>query len=167
MPKHVHTPRLCAQRDALSAQVTTCASTLKARTDIIKIKHLLDTKKNKLGIDYEEVRLVDPRRSQPLGWLGAVAGRSQKCRLCACMTLEPWSLLQVDLSLDPHRRPEMLDGSGGLTKLPQLHINGKLLGEVDRKPECASRCQTPLKRAEQGREYYKVLMLPAQAAGSA
>ena len=34
--------------------VTSCAATLKARTDITKIRHLLDAKK----ISYEEVRLL-------------------------------------------------------------------------------------------------------------
>ena len=36
-------------------QVTTYAATLKAWTDIVQIRHLLDVHKRKLGIEYEEV----------------------------------------------------------------------------------------------------------------
>jgi glutaredoxin 3 len=67
--------------------ISSCATTLKGRTDITKIKHILDTKK----IEYEE----------------------------------------VDLSLLPHRRQAMLDASDGVITLPQLHINGHLIGSAD------------------------------------
>ena len=38
---------------------------------------------------------------------------------------------QVDLSMEPHRREAMLAGSDGLSKLPQLHVNGRYVGGAD------------------------------------
>lgn len=45
--------------------------------------------------------------------------------------LFPRLLPQVDLSMEPHRREAMLAGSDGLSKLPQLHVNGRFVGGAD------------------------------------
>jgi glutaredoxin len=50
---------------------SSCATTLKGRTDVTKIKHILDAKKT----EYEEVDLSDPRRRhRRLEMLGASEG---------------------------------------------------------------------------------------------
>ncbi|KAL6771805.1 hypothetical protein ACKKBG_A27870 [Auxenochlorella protothecoides x Auxenochlorella symbiontica] len=66
---------------------TTSAATLKVKTDITKIRHILDAKK----VPYEE----------------------------------------VDLASTPERRASMLAGSEGLLALPQLHVDGRLVGVAD------------------------------------
>ena len=38
---------------------------------------------------------------------------------------------EVDLTLTPERRTEMLAASDGVTALPQLHVNGKFVGSTD------------------------------------
>lgn len=38
-------------------------------------------------------------------------------------------LTQVDLALNPERRECMLQGSGGIKTLPQLHVGGKYIGD--------------------------------------
>ena len=39
--------------------------------------------------------------------------------------------VQVDLAMDPLRREEMVAGSDGSRMLPQLHVNGKFVGDCD------------------------------------
>lgn len=84
---HINTSLHAARMSRVVLWVSSCATTLKGRTDITKIKHILDSKKT----EYEE----------------------------------------VDLSQLPHRRQEMLDASDGVITLPQLHVNGQLIGSAD------------------------------------
>eukprot|EP00891_Asterochloris_glomerata_P008694 jgi/Astpho2/8694/Aster-x0818 len=39
---------------------------------------------------------------------------------------------EVDLAMDPLRREEMVAGSDGSRMLPQLHVNGKFVGDCDK-----------------------------------
>ena len=89
---------------------TSCAATLKMKTDISRVKQLLLIKK----VEYEEVSEVS--RRQHIQW-----DRHQEM-------LVRW---QVDLAAEPKRRSEMVTASEGVTSLPQLHLNNKYLGDFD------------------------------------
>lgn len=92
---------------------TSVATTLKTKTDITKIKHILDAKR----VQYEEVRAADA--CEALDQFANVWGGQPRAA-------NP--LLQVDLTQQPGRREGMLADSGGVKALPQLHIDGKLVG---------------------------------------
>ena len=87
---------------------TSCASTLKMKTDISRVKQLLQIKK----VDYEEVCLA----------VAAIRETSGS---------QVYSHVQIDLAVEPRRRSEMLVASDGVSSLPQLHLNNKYLGDWD------------------------------------
>ena len=111
---------------------TSSAATLQLRTAISRIKLILDVK----GVQYEEVRLR--------GWglaPGGAAGTDQGETIgggAAAGASRPWLRagreqpglhpVQVDLSMEPQRREQMVASSGGVRLLPQLHVNGTYLG---------------------------------------
>ena len=87
---------------------TSCASTLKMKTDISRVKQLLHIKK----VEYEEVRDCLWRQ---------VSKQHQLCNFCPVQ--------QVDLAAEPQRRSEMVAASEGVSSLPQLHLNDKYIGD--------------------------------------
>ena len=89
---------------------TSCASTLKMKTDINRVKQLLHIKK----VEYEEVGLLLPRVYQ-----------SQQVYVSCHI------VFQFDLATEPQRRSEMVAASDGVSSLPQLHLNNKYLGDWD------------------------------------
>ena len=90
---------------------TSCASTLKMKTDISRVKQLLQIKK----VDYEEVC------KRP----------HTKLKLRHCLHVIALMAPQIDLATDPQRRSEMVSASNGVSSLPQLHLNNKYIGDWD------------------------------------
>lgn len=101
---------------------TTFAATLKTRSDITKIKHILDSKK----IPYDDARVSF-----------CVHCLIQHCLLKEVVMINGGNLiaavflLQVDLSEEPHRRVDMLKYSDNNHTLPQLHVNNRFIGKTD------------------------------------
>ena len=90
-------------------------------------RHILDAKK----VDYEEVgraRVCMHRCHNPTHIFIVPFDRH---RPAATLTIRTRLRRQVDLASSPERRTSMLAGSGGAGTLPQLHINGTLVGDAD------------------------------------
>lgn len=129
---------------------TGCPATLKTKTDITKVRHILDAKR----VQYEEVRSVlgctgsskscgrtADQHTQPMHkeghhhcWHLSHSPRSWAAPATPCPDGGARPLPQVDLWLDPHRRAEMLRNSDGVTKLPQLHVDSKYIGALSIAP---------------------------------
>ena len=87
--------------------LTSCPATLKLKSDITRLKSLLDTKK----VAYTEV--TSPLYPEATIWPSGSAD-------------DPSQMLQVDLATEPaSRRHEMVEKSGSKA-IPQLHVAGKV-----------------------------------------